>query len=101
MEQIKKGTWVQIHEIVLEPEERTGKLPDDTKKVPLEMWLKGFLSEDATIGEEVEIETITGRYVKGKLIAAEPAYDHGFGEIYIPEMLQIGIQARKIMRGEE
>ena len=58
MEMVKKGTWVQVHEIVLEPEERTGKLPEDTKKVPLEMWVKGFLTDDAAMGEEAEIETL-------------------------------------------
>ena len=25
---------------MLEPEQRTGKLPEDTKQVPLEMWVK-------------------------------------------------------------
>ncbi len=100
MEKIKAGTWVQVHEIVLKPEERTGKLPEDTKKVPLEMWVKGFLKEDAAIGDTVEIETLTGRMVSGSLVAAEPAYSHGFGDIYIPEMLQIGMQARAILRGE-
>ncbi|MBQ9179500.1 MAG: 2-amino-4-ketopentanoate thiolase [Firmicutes bacterium] len=97
---MKAGTWVQVHEIVLKPEERTGKLPEDTKKVPLEMWVKGFLKEDAAIGDTVEIETLTGRMVSGSLVAAEPAYSHGFGDIYIPEMLQIGMQARAILRGE-
>ena len=48
---IKKGTWVQIHNIVLRPEERTGKLPEGTKKVPLEMWVKGFLCADAEVGD--------------------------------------------------
>lgn len=100
MEKIKAGTWVQVHEIVLKPEERTGKLPEDTKKVPLEMWVKGFLKEDAAIGDTVEIETLTGRMVSGSLVAVEPAYSHGFGDIYIPEMLQIGMQARAILRGE-
>ena len=100
MEKIKAGAWVQVHEIVLKPEERTGKLPEDTKKVPLEMWVKGFLKEDAAIGDTVEIETLTGRMVSGSLVAAEPAYSHGFGDIYIPEMLKIGMQARAILRGE-
>ncbi|HBG38663.1 MAG TPA: 2-amino-4-ketopentanoate thiolase, partial [Clostridiaceae bacterium] len=30
---IKKGEWVQIHDIVLKPEERSPHLPEDTKKV--------------------------------------------------------------------
>ena len=100
-DKIAKGTWVQIHNIVLKAEERTAKLPDDTKKVPLEMWVKGFLKEDAAIGDTVTVETITGREETGTLVEAEPAYPHGFGDIYIPELLQIGLQARAIMRGEE
>ena len=100
-ERIKKGTWVRIHRIVLEPEERTAKIPEDTQKVPLEMWVKGFLKEDASIGEEVSVETITGREEKGTLIETEPVYSHGFGDIYIPELLEIGLQARAIMRGED
>ena len=27
----KKGDWVRIHSVVLKSEERTAKLPDDTK----------------------------------------------------------------------
>ena len=37
---VKKGTWVLIHRNILEPEERAPQVPDDTKKVPLEMWIK-------------------------------------------------------------
>lgn len=97
---IKQGTWVQIHNIVLHSEERTGKLPDDTKKVPLEMWVKGFLKEDAVLNDVVEVETITGRSVKGKLVAENPTYNYGFGEEFVPELLRVGIQAREIMRSE-
>ena len=32
----KKGDWVRIHSIVLKAEERTAKLPDDTKKCDLQ-----------------------------------------------------------------
>ena len=37
----KMGDWVQIHKIVLTPEQRTGRIPEDTKKVPFESWNKG------------------------------------------------------------
>ena len=30
----KKGDWVRIHNIVLKAEQRTGKLPEDTKSSP-------------------------------------------------------------------
>ena len=42
----KKGDWVQIHNIVLTPEERSSALPEDTKSHPLEMWVKGYLQQD-------------------------------------------------------
>ena len=32
---IKKGTWVEIEEIVLIPEERSQSIPDETKQTPL------------------------------------------------------------------
>lgn len=97
---VKKGTWVKIHDIVLQPLERAPQLPEDTKKVPLEMWIKGFLLEDANIGEVVEIQTITGRNEKGRLVEANPHHDHDFGK-FVPEILQIGLQLRDILWGGE
>lgn len=101
MQAVKKGEWVQIHKIVLKPEERTGKLPEDTKKVPLEMWVKGYLNNDANMGDEVELTTLTGRLVKGELVAVNPKYDYGFGDQYIPELLKVGIQLRSILKDGE
>jgi len=97
---VKKGQWVTIHNIVLNPDERAPQVPDDTKKVPLEMWVKGFLMEDSQIGNEVEIKTITGRKVKGKLVKVEPTYNHSYGE-FVPEILQIGLQLKEILFGGE
>ena len=37
------GDWVEIEETILSPEERTSRLPEDTKKTPLKQWLKGNL----------------------------------------------------------
>jgi hypothetical protein len=98
---VKKGDWVQIHEIVLKPEERTGKLPEDTKKVPLELWVKGFINHDASIGDTVEITTLTGRIVTGELVGVNVKYDYGFGDEYVPELLKIGIQLRGILKDGE
>lgn len=101
MSDAKKGDWVQIHETVLKPEERTGKLPEDTKKVPLELWVKGFLNHDANLYDEVEITTLTGRKVKGELVSVNPRYEYGFGDEYVPELLNIGRQLRNILKGGE
>lgn len=100
-EMIKKGEWVQIHDVILKPEERTAKIPEDTKLVPLEIWVKGFLNEDAAMGDIVEVTTRVGRTARGKLVDVNPTYDYGFGEIYIPELLKISRQVKDIVRGVE
>lgn len=90
-----KGDWVTIEKIALPQEERTGNLPEDTKKLPLLMWSKGFiLNDQANIGDLVEIESYIGRRIQGKLIEINPSYDHSFGKA-IPELLYIGRQARQ------
>ena len=96
----KKGDWVRIHKIILKAEERTGKLPEDTQKVPLEMWTKGYLLADAEIGDEVEIESVHGRHETGTLIAVNPYYTHNFGTC-VPELLAIDQQVRGIVFGGE
>ena len=96
----KKGDWVRIHTVVLKAEERTGKIPDDTKACDLEMWTKGFLLADAEIGDEVEVETAVGRTAKGTLIEVNPYYTHSYGK-FVPELVQIDKQLREIMGGEK
>ncbi|HKM01092.1 MAG TPA: 2-amino-4-oxopentanoate thiolase subunit OrtA [Sedimentibacter sp.] len=95
---IKKGEWVLIHRVVLEPSERAPQVPDDTKKVPLELWVKGFLQEDAKVGDEVTVLTRTKRLEKGTLLEANPYYKHDFGK-FIPELLTISEQVREIVFG--
>lgn len=97
---VQKGTWVRIHRIVLNPEERAENLPEDTARVPLESWTKGFLFEDCETGEAASIKTLTGRIVSGTLVKVNPGYDHGFGEEFIPELLYIGRDLR-ILAGED
>jgi hypothetical protein len=97
MNMVKKGEWVQIHQIVLKPEERPDHLPEDTKKVPLELWVKGFLEQDANMGDEVEVTTLTGRKVAGELVEVNPSYEYGFGE-FVPELLKVGVQLRGILK---
>jgi len=94
---IGKETWVEIHDIVLKPEERTRNLPEETKKVPLEMRLKGFLLEEAELGDRVKIRTVTGRIVEGTLLKENPVYEHGYGETFIPELLTIGQNLRAML----
>lgn len=95
---VKKGEWVRIHSTVLKAEERTAKLPADTQSCPLEMWTKGFLQEDAEIGDEVTVMTASNRIEKGNLIEVNPYWKHSYGK-FIPELVQIDKQLREIMFG--
>ncbi len=95
----KKGDWVRIHSILMEAGARAPGIPDDTAKVPYELWDKGFLiSDKADIGEKVKIETITGRKLTGNLFETNPSYDHNFGE-FVPEIVMIDKQL-KVLMGE-
>ena len=96
-EPVPQGTWVEIHRIVLGPGERAPQVPDDTQGVPLEMRVKGRLVAPAVPGEGAEILTPAGRRLTGRLVAVNPAYDHGFGAP-IPELAAVGEQARGLLR---
>lgn len=95
-----KGDWVQIQDIVLDTNNRAPQVPEDTRDVPLEIWVKGFAQSNGFIGEEIKIKTITGRLTQGKLVAINPTYTHSFGN-FIPELLQIGLQLKEILAGGE
>ncbi len=96
-----KGDWVRLHIVAMNPEDRAAHLPEDTKCVPLEMWVKGFLqNESAVCGEEVQVLTRTGRLVSGTLTELNPGYTHSFGQT-VPELLQVGPQVRDIVFGGE
>lgn len=93
----KKGDWVRIHKVVLPAAERTAKLPDDTKKVDFEMWVKGALmNETAEIGDTVQVETAVGRIEEGTLIEVGPYYTHSYGK-FVPEIIDIDKKLREIM----
>lgn len=91
MEKIKTGTWVEIEQIVLKPEERASALPEDTRKVPYVLHVSGFLLEDAVLGQEARIRTVIGRELLGKILVVNPSYTHSFGDT-VPELLVIGLE---------
>ncbi|MBS4535186.1 2-amino-4-ketopentanoate thiolase [Clostridium sp. D2Q-14] len=95
MKKAKKGEWVEIEEVLLESDKRAQHLPEDTKKVPLVQWFKGYLlNEEAEIGDYVEVETLIGRNITGKLSDINPKHVHNFGEP-IKELIDIGKELRK------
>ncbi len=92
-----KNTWVEVGGVVLQKVERSPNLPEDTKQVPFEMRVKGFLLHDAVKGEKAEIITPSGRTVRGTLLEINPAYTHMFGSP-IPELSPIAGEIRAILR---
>ena len=96
-EQVNKGTWVEIHSVVLPAGERAQQVPADTQGVPLEMRVKGFLAAPAAVGDEVSIVTAAGRSLSGTLIEVNPAYSHGFGPP-VPELAGVGAEVRVLLR---
>ena len=97
MAEIEKGTWVEIHRVVLHAGERAPQVPEDTGKVPLEMRARGFLVQPAVPGEQAEIVTVTGRHLRGLLSEVNPAYTHSFGPP-LAELLEIGIEVRALLQ---
>jgi hypothetical protein len=95
-DKVEKGSWVEIHDVVLEAGERAPQVPQDTRRVPLEMRVKGFLLTPAAIGEAADIETLSGRQLRGKLAEVNPAYTHSFGAP-IPELSTIGREVRALL----
>lgn len=91
---MEKGSFVEIRNVLLEPSERAEHLPEDTKRVPFEARIRGFLLKDASIGEDVEIETPIGRIVRGKLVAENPSFKHGFGKP-VRELIEISREMRR------
>jgi hypothetical protein len=92
-----KGQWVEIHYTVLKPEERSEGVPDDTKKVPMECWIKGWALSLGETGDEIQIKTPANRIVKGILTEINPGYSHTFGPA-VPELSSIGQELRSMLR---
>lgn len=90
----KTGDWVEIEYVLLEPSERAAGLPDDTAAQQLRAWVKGFARAEGLIGDQIDVETMSGRVVTGHLSAISPGYSHTFGTPP-PEIVRIGRDARE------
>jgi len=97
---IEKGTYVRIRKTLLKSGERSPNLPNETKEVPLKMWIKGYLQEEADLFDIVTVKTLTGRYETGRLKEANPPYKHSYGD-FVPEILELREVIHNDMDGEE
>jgi hypothetical protein len=87
------GDWVEVERVLLEPADRSPNLPSETAEKPLMVWVKGFALGEADLGEQVSVETMTGRTVIGRLSAINPGYHHTFGQP-VPELVHVGRDLR-------
>lgn len=93
---MSKQRHIVIKTPFLLPEERASHLPEDTKKTPFMVVIKGkVLSETAGI---FSIKTATGRAVEGTLFCENPAYTHSFGH-YVEELETIKAIIQKEAEG--
>jgi hypothetical protein len=101
-ERARSGDWVEVERTILDPSQRSKNLPPETAEKPLLMWVKGFALADGALGDEMTVETMTGRRVSGRLSAINPGYFHTFGRP-IPELVHVGKDLRERLatyRGE-
>ena len=92
---VKKNSYGEIHKVIFKAKMRTAKIPDETKNVPYEKFMKGFLLADASIGDLVKVKTITGRILEGDLVQENPTFNLGYGT-FVPQIMEI----KRILREE-
>ncbi|MFH1834481.1 MAG: 2-amino-4-oxopentanoate thiolase subunit OrtA [bacterium] len=92
--------WVEVGFVVLEPGERTARLPEDTKGVPYYVKVKGFADGEPQVGQTVTVETLLGRHVQGEVLRIDPEYGHSFGRP-VEELIDAGKEARTLLRSLE
>jgi hypothetical protein len=88
------GEFVEITWIAIAANERAANIPESTRQVPLVARVKGFALERGEVGQEINVLTLTGRKIRGTLLAVLPRHSHGFGEPQ-PELLRIGSELRR------
>src|SRR5699024_8361555 len=97
MIKVMKNEWVEIESILMKVSERSELLPSDTAGVPLKSYSQGFLiNDEASIGDNVSIKTLSNREISGKLIDLSPEFVHDFGKP-VSELLNVGLELRQIM----
>jgi len=94
---VDKGTWVMVERVVLKAAQRADNLPEDTRKTDLRLWVKGYLTHQAEIGEEATVVTLCGRSESGTLAEINPSYAVDYGS-YAAELNIAGQQVKEALR---
>jgi hypothetical protein len=90
MSGIPKGTWVEVERALRPADRRLAINPFNPVKLPAQtVRVCGFLLEEAELGQQVRIQTITGHVLAGKLRIQSPSYGGSFGHT-VPELRRAG-----------
>lgn len=92
---VPAGTWVEIERVLLDPEDRSPALPEETRSCPYVLKVSGFLLSDANVGDEVSVRSLIGREHVGRLTVVNPSYAHSFGAT-VPELLHLGLVSEEM-----
>jgi 2-amino-4-ketopentanoate thiolase alpha subunit len=87
-------TWTEIEWIVLHPEGRASAVPPETRATPYVARSRG-MATSAEVGQEAEIETATGRRLRGRVRELMPGHHHTFGNP-LPEWIAMRDSIRGI-----
>lgn len=96
----KKGDWVEIQKVLTDTKRKSKQTSDDVEE-PLIQWVRGFMmTEEAIIGDHIEVETIMGRYDKGNLSAVNPRAIYDFDEP-MKKLIQMRKELMEELKNEE
>jgi len=94
----EKGAWVRIKKVVFEGGQRSDRLPEETRKVPFVVWVKGELESAGEVGDTVRARTKSGRVEEGELVEVNPVYELGYGG-HVEQLRRVGDGAREALFG--
>ncbi len=93
---IKKGSFVRISKVVLKSSERIKTLPQETREKDFVMWTKGVLCDDANIGDEVKVITLSNREEIGILENVNHVQEVNYGH-FLNETFKIGCYVKRLL----
>jgi hypothetical protein len=91
---------VEISQVVLPAGGRAPNVPRDTAETDFVARIRGFLTAPAPLGGDATVRTLLGREVAGRLAVVNPRNPADFGDP-VPELLALGIAARRALEGPE
>jgi hypothetical protein len=90
LSKIQKGTWVEVERpLPSEGRRLLDRGPGPAKQAVETLRIAGFLLEDAELGQQVRVRTVTGKVFQGKLRIQSPGYGASFSHA-VPELLKYG-----------